>query len=279
MRLRVRAEAVELRLGFGAGQLDDLEAVLAVGDVGEQGCVRGADDHVVGVGEFSAGVEHLVELRLFGPRDVDDGQAFGAVGDVGVGAGDVELPRVAQAQERALHFARVGGLRDVDHVQAVGGGDEGVAELHLYGARVGDGDGRDQARFERIGHVEHDDAGVGDNVERGAGNGEVLGAFEDAVVVPRRGADQIVVAEFAVGQGVDVGDDQAFFAIRDERVAVDGVHRLFLVRGDLAGFFVAREGDGLRGGEHHAGRVLAADVRVLARREQRVLCRIGITAC
>lgn len=50
------------------------------------------------------------------------------------------------------------GLGHVDDLQAVGGGDEGVAESHLHGAGVSDGLGGYALRPQWVVHVEHDDA-------------------------------------------------------------------------------------------------------------------------
>ena len=41
---------------------------------------------------------------------------------------------------------------------------------------------------------------------------------------------RIVVARIAVGERVDVGEDQAFFGIGDVGVVVDRMHQLFLIR-------------------------------------------------
>ena len=37
---------------------------------------------------------------MLGPFDVDDGESLGAGGDVGVGAGDVDIARLGQGQRQ-----------------------------------------------------------------------------------------------------------------------------------------------------------------------------------
>src|SRR5208283_5638481 len=96
------------------GQLQDLQPVGAVGDVGEQRRVGGAYDHVVGVVELSIGVEFHVQLRRLGSLHVDDRESFLAGGNVGVGACDVDAPCVGKRNARGANLPRLGRIGHVD---------------------------------------------------------------------------------------------------------------------------------------------------------------------
>jgi len=56
------------------------------------------------------GIENLIEFGGFGIFDVDDGDALFAGGDVGVGAGDVD---VAGVGERDVCAGKEFGLREI----------------------------------------------------------------------------------------------------------------------------------------------------------------------
>ena len=94
-------EAVEVGLAVGAGQLEHLHPVAAVGDVGEQ---RGVGEPTMtSSASFMRAAEGhlLVDARRCGIGDVDDHQPVLLGGDIGVGAGDIEPPRVGQRHGRA----------------------------------------------------------------------------------------------------------------------------------------------------------------------------------
>ena len=111
-----RAEA-EVPGAVGRGELDDAQAVLAVGDVGEEPAVGHAELDVARVVDRAAGVEHLVEPRLLGPLDVDDRQPCWARRDVGVRPREVEAVRLrAAARRRPATTRGRSGTRDVDHL-------------------------------------------------------------------------------------------------------------------------------------------------------------------
>src|SRR5882724_3198571 len=75
---RLGAEAVELRLALGRGELDHLEPVLSVGDVGEGRGVGRAHDDVARIAQFSAGGEVCYKLRRWVLLPVVEPEAFGA---------------------------------------------------------------------------------------------------------------------------------------------------------------------------------------------------------
>ena len=181
----------------------------------------------------------------------------------------MELARVAERHQRAFDLDRRLGMRDVDHVQAVGCGHEQVAELEMRRARALDRDRGGDPRLERIVEVEHHDAGIRGHVHPAARDEQVARAVQHAALVPGQRALEEVVARLAVAQGLDVGEDQAFRAVGDQRVLVDRVHRLFLpvLQDHVA--LVARVADGLGRGQRDAGGVRALDVRALAERRDR----------
>lgn len=102
-------------------------------------------------------------------------------------------------------------MRHVHDVQAIGGSHEKVAELHLAGSRIGDGNRGQQTGLQWIIKIEHDDAGIGGDVERGAGNGQMPRTIENAVLVPGHRPFKEIVARFTVAQRGDIRGDQAFY--------------------------------------------------------------------
>ena len=70
------------------------------------------------------------------------------------------------------------------------------------------------ARPERIVEVDHDQAGVGGDIGDMAGERDVARAGQHVALVPGRRAPQEVVARLAVGEGVDVDEDQALLGSR-----------------------------------------------------------------
>ena len=74
----------------------------------------------------------LVDQRRLRVLDVDDHQPLLAGGDVGVGAGQVDVVDVRRARS-VRHRLRMGQVGHVEHLQAFLVADEGVAELHLHG--------------------------------------------------------------------------------------------------------------------------------------------------
>ena len=89
--------------------------------------------HIV---ELSPGGEHLVEVRLLRAFHVDDRQAVPTIGDVGVGAGDVETVGVGQGHSRAGDRHGMIGVGEAEDLEALVVGDEGILELDRHGARV-----------------------------------------------------------------------------------------------------------------------------------------------
>ena len=78
--------------------------------------------------------------------------------------------------------------------------------------------------------VDHHQAGVGGDIGEMAGQRDVARAVEHAVRVPGHRAPQDVVARLAVGQRVDVDQDQPLLGVGDDGVVVDRRGTLFLVR-------------------------------------------------
>ena len=54
-------------------------------------------------------------------------------------------------------------------------------------------------------------------------------AIQQSFRIPGRGPGQEVVLRIAIGQGIDVGHDQAFLGIRDEGVVVARMEGLLLI--------------------------------------------------
>ena len=86
-------------------------------------------------------------------------------------------------------------------------------------------------RVHRIAEIDHDQAVVGGDVGVGADEGDVLGAGELPVRIEREGALEEVVFRVAVRERARVDENQAFLAVGDEDVLVHRMDRLLLVLG------------------------------------------------
>ena len=62
----------------------------------------------MGVVQRTIGVEKLVELRTLGILHVDNCEPIAAIGDVGVGPGDVEFVGIAERNDGAGNRPRTG---------------------------------------------------------------------------------------------------------------------------------------------------------------------------
>ncbi len=102
-------------------------------------------------------------------------------------------------------------------------------------------------RCERLIEIQNDEAGIGDHIDVVAADGEVAGAVQNAALIPGERAAQDIVARIPVGKGIDVGEDQSFAAIRDQRIVVEGMKRPLLIIAAHERTAIARRIDGLVG--------------------------------
>jgi len=72
---------------------------------------------------------------LIGLFNVDNGQTFRAVCNVGVGAGEIESLRAPQWNRCGGDGNRSGGIGDIEYFQTVRVSDEGITELDCNGSR------------------------------------------------------------------------------------------------------------------------------------------------
>ena len=56
-------EAVEIGLARGRGELEHLQSVPPIGDIGEQGGIGAADDHILRIVELPAEIDLFVDHR------------------------------------------------------------------------------------------------------------------------------------------------------------------------------------------------------------------------
>src|SRR5579859_560565 len=82
--------------------LQDAQAVVPVGNERESAAGDHSDFYVVYFVHGAVGVEDLIEARSFGIFDVENGEAVFAAGDVGVGAGDVNVASVIESGAAGL---------------------------------------------------------------------------------------------------------------------------------------------------------------------------------
>src|SRR5450432_38184 len=133
---RPRAESSEVWRGHWREELDDAHAVMTVGGEGEEAGADHAELQVVQVVDGAVGVEDLVEMRLLGALDIDDGEALLASGYVGVGTGDVEVVGVLQRDDGVFDRLGLGEVGYVENLKTVGIDHEGIAELDGDAART-----------------------------------------------------------------------------------------------------------------------------------------------
>ena len=92
--------------------------------------------------------------------------------------------------------------------------------------------------------------------------------IESTARIPGQLALEEIVTRFAIGQGIDVRQDQPFFGIDNHHVVIDGVERLLhvVLAHELA--LVTYRVYGLVGGQGHASGILAFDMRIVAGRAE-----------
>src|SRR5712691_5965700 len=155
-----RAEAGEMAgVVPGRNDLQDAEAVLAVGDEGESAGGDHADFHVVHVVELAFGREQLLELWRLGLLNVEDGESLLPRRDVRIGSGDVHVAGVLKRNDGVGNGLGPREIRHIENFESVAIGDERIAELDGNPARVAESrraDGGGDARGERIIEI-HDD--------------------------------------------------------------------------------------------------------------------------
>jgi hypothetical protein len=139
------------------------------------------------------------------------------------------------------------GVGDVDGLKAVGIRHEQIPELQRRGAAVMQRHDARHHRCERLIEIQNDEAGIGDHIDVVAADGEVAGAVQNAALIPGERAAQDIVARIPVGKGIDVGEDQSFAAIRDQRIVVEGMKRPLLIIAAHERTAIARRIDGLVG--------------------------------
>ena len=198
---------------------------------------------------------------------IDDHQPLALGGDIGIGARDIEPARIAQGHDGALDGARLLQLRHIQNPHALRVGDEQIAELQRRRPDVVQPHGGDMARPQRVIQIDHHQAGAGGDIGDMAGQGDVTGSVQHTAGVPGRGPAQVVVTRIAVGQGVDIHQDQALARVGDHGVAVDRVEGLFLVGGPHLGRVASRR-DRLVGRQGHAGGVAGGHMCVIAQRRE-----------
>ena len=202
-----RAKAGEMGRVVPRGEdLENAEAVLAVGDEGE--CAGGdhADFYIVDVIELAFSGENLIERGRVGLFDINDRESLLPCRDVSVSAGNVDVAGIFEGDERVGDELWLGEIRNLENFQAVAIDDEGISELYGDAAGItesGRADVGGNARGERIVEVDHDEGFVREDISEGAGDGDAARAREYAVRVERESALQEIVGGVAVEERAD----------------------------------------------------------------------------
>ena len=200
---------------------------------------------------------------------VEDDEAIAFRRDIGIGARDIDPARIGQRYGRLGHGDGIAQVGHIEQLHALGIADPQIAELDRACLRPVERSHRSELGRGRIGQVNHHEPFIGGDIGNLARQMHMVRPIERAARVPRirpvrKGlALEEIVAEFAIGQRVDIDQDQPLFGVRDDRVIVDRQEGLLLVH--LAHRLgVARRRNRLIGGERHAGRVAALHMCVMA---------------
>lgn len=256
-RSGARAEAGKMRKVVPRRQdLQNAEAVLAVGDEGEGAGGDHANFYIVDVVELAFGAEELIEFGSIRFFNIDDREALFSCRDVSVSARNVNVAGIFEGDERVGDELWLREIRNVKNFQAVAINDEGIAELHGDATRIvesGCADVGGNARSERIVEVHHDESFVRKDISEGPGDGDAARAGEYATWIEGDGSLQKIIGGIAVEERADAGtfrfqvgiadDDEAFFFVSDVKEAVEAVDGLLFVFRQL----LAQRIDGQRG--------------------------------
>src|SRR5271170_601187 len=226
--------------------LQNAKAVLTVGDERERAAGDHADLDVVGVVDGSVRGVLLVEARLFGIFDVDDGHAGFALRHIRVSARHINVSRILERDSALLLEPRV---RQVGHVQGLQSRAvhyKCVTELNCDAAwivEIWSADGCRDAGGERIIEVDDNQGLVGEDVSISSGDGDSMRAAQDAVGIEGQRALQEIVGRIAVEErtyagafGFQIGianDDEAFLRVGYVKKAVEQMDGLLFVFAEL----------------------------------------------
>ena len=180
------AESSSAGDGIWRDQLEDSKAVFAIGDKGVHRGVDGADLDGAGVVQLAAGVEYLVNLRVLGILDLNDGEAVWAVCDIGISAGEIESIGAAEFDGGGLDWDGVFGVGNIEDFEAFVISYECVAELDGDGAGIGEpaaGYLTNYAGIEGIAYIDNDEAFRCAYIEAMARGSGKARAIEDAAGV------------------------------------------------------------------------------------------------
>ena len=181
---------------------------------------------------LAASVEHLIKLRLFGVFDVYDREPVPAIGDIGIGARDVELVRVAQAHHRLRQCTRMLGIRKAHDFHPIVIGDKGVEKLDRHGARILQESARKlahQPRLLRLLHIHHGQSARGADIHPVSGAHAVFRPGQAALRIELRFLRDEVILRIAIEQRTHVADDKPELAVADKCIAIPCRNRLLLI--------------------------------------------------
>ena len=134
---RTRAETGKMRGVVPRGKnLQDAQAVLAVGNEGKGAGGDHADLHVVNVIELAFGGEELVEFRRVRFFDVNDAEALLPCRNVRVRARDMNIASVFEGDEGAGDWFWLCEVCHVENLQSVTINDERITELDSNAMRI-----------------------------------------------------------------------------------------------------------------------------------------------
>ena len=137
--------------------------------------------------------------------------------------------RILDRNRVAFHHKCYRWVRNIDYLQSLSIGDEQESKLlnqrswRLHGNRL------HMSRLQRLVKVDNSDTIFNDDVRKVSTNRDITSACQNPTLIPGQSALQEVVTRFAIGKCVDVGQNQSFFRIGDQRIVIQRMECLFLV--------------------------------------------------
>ena len=122
--------------GIGRNQLNDAQSIFAVRDERELRRINATDLHRPRIVQRAARIEHLIDERPPRIFNIDNGQSFRPVRDIGISAGDIQAARMLKPHSGARNRNRSCRFRKIDYLHPVIVSNESVAELDCDTARI-----------------------------------------------------------------------------------------------------------------------------------------------
>ena len=144
--------------GIRRNELNDTQAIRAIGYERELRCIYAANLHGACVVQRAAGIEHLIDERPLWILNVDNRQALRPIRDIDVSARDIQAACVIEPHRNARDRDRSCRFGEIDNLQPVVISNKSVAELDCDAVRIAQETIRQaagDARMRRVANVDN----------------------------------------------------------------------------------------------------------------------------